>query len=761
MQQHILDAMARHSSLRDTYKSSRLTNVVWKAFPIWQRRATFDNSVIPNEASIYNVVINMSFQGSVKYALIFAYERAWWLRCNNYAGQRGDASERWTHGIGFTYHWASFPHGSRWLGLAVFCSGWSGRLGRLAWVLPVGCLGAGWLAGTGVPLVACWLKETTSWGRVNPWRNARIVAFLLLPWWENFMGTKGATVHAVEGILYEDHIKFSVDADFLSDLVRYACFRHGKCMLPRVVLSGNISRFIGTRVLLIISFYSNSTLGTGPIRRALRGNAATGCRPVNNPENKISCSSEPVEELAPWEFQHLYLYPSTIWKVCKFSQTLGSVPFHKITSVESQRLRAMKGVICHINDITVFGKTLTEHDACLCNGLIKLQDEEWTLRLSKCSFKTVCDNLLIIGITKVANNSIAHPLPELIHSKVEFVLTKIHKQLHNGHHSIALAKKSIWWSRILQQLKDLIENCHTCVDLTPRKHESLLLSSEFSVRPWQVVRADKLRYGILHKKNNFDRRPAAKTLYQSQNFVAVQSQPISERYQYGVDKGCERECMVIRCLKLDKACGIATSTELQHCHFSWSEAYACFTSTPEEHVAQLAAAIVTLRTRQQRTVVTVHHLVGGACEIALTSAATTLCVLYDRYVIMITLCFVEAYNKGPCNSTAKQSTAPGTITQRANGIQQHDMPSTQQKNRTEEAGQEDTGYIGHQELLQTRDPSLYCSPRNITPAPPCCKIVLLAKPPATFSEGHASAIAHHWRAAPILPASTEDIRDES
>ncbi|KAJ8888581.1 hypothetical protein PR048_008073 [Dryococelus australis] len=37
-------AMARHSSLRDTYKSSRLADVVWKAFPIWRRRATYNDT---------------------------------------------------------------------------------------------------------------------------------------------------------------------------------------------------------------------------------------------------------------------------------------------------------------------------------------------------------------------------------------------------------------------------------------------------------------------------------------------------------------------------------------------------------------------------------------------------------------------------------------------------------------------------------------------------------------------------------------------
>ncbi|KAJ8886109.1 hypothetical protein PR048_012318 [Dryococelus australis] len=45
MQRHILDAMARHSSLRDTYKSSRLADMVWKAFPIWRRRAIIPNAL--------------------------------------------------------------------------------------------------------------------------------------------------------------------------------------------------------------------------------------------------------------------------------------------------------------------------------------------------------------------------------------------------------------------------------------------------------------------------------------------------------------------------------------------------------------------------------------------------------------------------------------------------------------------------------------------------------------------------------------------
>ncbi|KAJ8881305.1 hypothetical protein PR048_017786 [Dryococelus australis] len=56
MQRYILDAMARHSLLRDdTYKSSRLADVVWKAFPIWRRWATY-NDTTPAKKQALNPV---------------------------------------------------------------------------------------------------------------------------------------------------------------------------------------------------------------------------------------------------------------------------------------------------------------------------------------------------------------------------------------------------------------------------------------------------------------------------------------------------------------------------------------------------------------------------------------------------------------------------------------------------------------------------------------------------------------------------------
>ncbi|KAJ8867060.1 hypothetical protein PR048_032922 [Dryococelus australis] len=89
-------------SLRDdTYKSSKLADVVWKSFPIWQRRATYNDTacfsmkrqvrtrVFETFYGSYNVVINMCFHGRVKCVVIVAYERAWWLCCNRCAGQFG------------------------------------------------------------------------------------------------------------------------------------------------------------------------------------------------------------------------------------------------------------------------------------------------------------------------------------------------------------------------------------------------------------------------------------------------------------------------------------------------------------------------------------------------------------------------------------------------------------------------------------------------------------------------------------------------
>ncbi|KAJ8880306.1 hypothetical protein PR048_016772 [Dryococelus australis] len=87
--------------LRDTYKSSRLADVVWKAFPIWRRAATCNNTAcfstkrqvrsrvfFLTSYGSYNVVINMCFHGRVNCVVIVAYERAWWLCFNRYAAVR-------------------------------------------------------------------------------------------------------------------------------------------------------------------------------------------------------------------------------------------------------------------------------------------------------------------------------------------------------------------------------------------------------------------------------------------------------------------------------------------------------------------------------------------------------------------------------------------------------------------------------------------------------------------------------------------------
>ncbi|KAJ8893146.1 hypothetical protein PR048_005729 [Dryococelus australis] len=88
---------------------------------------------------------------------------------------------------------------------------------------------------------------------------------------------------------------------------------NGELSLPRISRN-NTGQLVKppqlTRALrVMVKFLSNLTS---------YGDVATGCQPVNDPENKISCSFEPVEELAPWEFQHLHL--STIWIVCKVSK---------------------------------------------------------------------------------------------------------------------------------------------------------------------------------------------------------------------------------------------------------------------------------------------------------------------------------------------------------------------------------------------------------------------------------------------------------
>ncbi|KAJ8895160.1 hypothetical protein PR048_000485 [Dryococelus australis] len=66
----------------------------------------------------------------------------------------------------------------------------------------------------------------------------------------------------------------------------------------------------------------------------------------------------------------------------------------------SETIGIMEGVICHFDDITVFGKTLAKHDARLRKILTKLQDEGWTLTFSKCSFRIEYISLLGHAVTK-------------------------------------------------------------------------------------------------------------------------------------------------------------------------------------------------------------------------------------------------------------------------------------------------------------------------------------------------------------------------
>ncbi|XP_037526473.1 uncharacterized protein K02A2.6-like [Rhipicephalus sanguineus] len=65
--------------------------------------------------------------------------------------------------------------------------------------------------------------------------------------------------------------------------------------------------------------------------------------------------------------------------------------------------------------------------------------------------------------------------------------------LHDGHQGInrckALARESVWWPGINNQIETLVSNCHTCAETRVQRSKPMLPSTTPS-RPWEEVGID-------------------------------------------------------------------------------------------------------------------------------------------------------------------------------------------------------------------------------------------------------------------------------
>ena len=65
--------------------------------------------------------------------------------------------------------------------------------------------------------------------------------------------------------------------------------------------------------------------------------------------------------------------------------------------------------------------------------------------------------------------------------------------LHDGHQGInrckALARESVWWPGINNQIETLVSNCHTCAETRVQRSEPMLPSTTPSL-PWEEVGID-------------------------------------------------------------------------------------------------------------------------------------------------------------------------------------------------------------------------------------------------------------------------------
>lgn len=81
----------------------------------------------------------------------------------------------------------------------------------------------------------------------------------------------------------------------------------------------------------------------------------------------------------------------------------------------SQLLEGLDGVICHFDDIIIYGKNMTEHNKRLEAVLIRLSKAGWSLNSEKCSFRQT--KLKILG--HIVSEEGIYPDPEKVKAIVD------------------------------------------------------------------------------------------------------------------------------------------------------------------------------------------------------------------------------------------------------------------------------------------------------------------------------------------------------
>lgn len=75
---------------------------------------------------------------------------------------------------------------------------------------------------------------------------------------------------------------------------------------------------------------------------------------------------------------------------------------------------------------------------------------------------------------------------------------EILRRLHEGHFGItktsALARTTVWWPKIDEDITEMVKNCVACAESRPNKSEPLL-PSPLPSRPWEKIGADLLKEG--------------------------------------------------------------------------------------------------------------------------------------------------------------------------------------------------------------------------------------------------------------------------
>lgn len=169
----------------------------------------------------------------------------------------------------------------------------------------------------------------------------------------------------------------------------------------------------------------------------------------------------------------------------------------------------LDGVVCHMDDVLVWGCSQEEHDLRLhavlqrmeyagvtpnfksdsvCSNVMKMCQDGWpesgcctgTERLywSERAYLSVHDGLLLYGTRFVIPSALRNDVLD---------------RLHEGHQGVvkcrARVRQSVWWPGLSQQLNELVLKCHACIK-ERTNHTEPLIPSDLPERPWQKLGTD-------------------------------------------------------------------------------------------------------------------------------------------------------------------------------------------------------------------------------------------------------------------------------